>query len=291
MTVKVYTCRIQNNKKVSGTCLCQKNLVSTDQFREICSNICDYFQDDYGGEKTGPAVSARGRAPRDFLQRWVDSFYAGLLTLKPNKKREPFSYHGSIAEIRKILKVKNPGAIFEDQLKHCAWKFCELILFEIKTLPEKKKYARAQKKMQMALANLKGTSIEADLKEYYDVLQRESAFVQRQRINRPLYCFVSMLAIFYEKWTGKTVTRSNEQFKTFVDYCIEAMGLSKVWPEGSTKKVIERMISTWLSPIRKNISIKYPSVKLGDLSPTEVVPSIYLLDSVSTMPLPDRLTR
>lgn len=291
MAGKIYTCAIQGDRRVSGECLHERDLVKIDQFREICSIKCHYFRDEFPKEKTRAAVPAKIRKPRKLLKRWVDDYWAGIFQFRASKRKEAF-YHGSLSEIRKILRIKNPGTIFEDQLRSCAWKFVELILFEIQTLPEKKKIARTAKKIRPALASIRGVpSYEDNLKEYYDRLEKESTLLQRERINRPLYCYVSALAIFYEKWTGKTVTRSNAQFKEFVDYCIDAMGLSPVWPEGSTKKVIERMIAIWLSPLRNSLSINSPSIPLKDIDPTEIIPSIYLLDSVSTMPLPDKLAR
>lgn len=118
-----------------------------------------------------------------------------------------------------------------------------------------------------------------DRKTLYRMLRRRiESLPERKVLNRPLYVYVFLLAIFYEKWTGREVKRLNKnkqykinkKFYDFVSYLIRSLGLSKVWGPGSINKAIQRVIKTYLLPLRACLKRNYPSRSLGEIDPSRL---------------------
>ncbi len=104
----------------------------------------------------------------------------------------------------------------------------------------------------------------------------------RQRLNRPLDLWIIMMAVLYEKWTGREVKRANEnkqyrinkKFYDFVAYLILSMDLSKIWGSGSINKTIQKVIKNILLPLRAHLK-KNPSLCLGGPENTNLFNSLF----------------
>jgi hypothetical protein len=100
-----------------------------------------------------------------------------------------------------------------------------------------------------------------------------------------------MLAIFYEKWTGRKVKRlnknkqyrTNKKFYDFISYLIESLELSRIWGPGSIHKAIQRVIEKYLLPIRGYLNKNYPSISLHDIEKGRVPFDRALLENLIRM--------
>lgn len=251
-----------------------------------------------------PPPKIRKQPQRKALEKWVNGYWLLLpfrdeemkpewkkvngewKRLGPPRKREKF-YNGSFNEIRRKLCIKYADERYAEQLLDCSFEFGQQIDFEVRTVPSKKQILYETEKH----ASMKGISPlkeEERKKELIGLVSRVKD-LPAERLNRPLYYYVSALAIYWEKWTGREVRRANEnnerdinlKFYDFIDYCIESMGLWQVWGTGSVKKAIQRVVHDFLLPARDYLKTNYPSTSLSDIDPLEVMGSIYLSDSIS----------
>jgi len=248
----------------------------------------------------------RNQPQRKALEKWVNTYWCSLPFRFHNKKRltewekvngewrrsgptrkDDAFYNGSFKEIRRKLGVRNLDERSKEQLLSYSFRFGELIDFELRTVPLKKQILHDMERLR----SMKGISSPKEDERKIEIAVLESRLgnlPERERLNRPLYYYVSALAIFWERWTGKKVRRLNEnkQYKTsvrfynFVDYCLESMGLSHIWGSSSVMKAVQRLIHDFILPVRDNLK-NYPSLSMGDIDPSQLLPSIYLLDSIS----------
>ncbi len=194
------------------------------------------------------------------LQKWTNNFFAVKLFVAdpiPGPTLDP-------AKVKKLLNVKTPDTTFDDELLHCTFEFAQWLQFE-----EREVITMARKRP--------GKTRPRFLPD------------RKSHLNRPLYFYVSVLMIIYERWARKAVHRKkvadlggrDTKFYRFVKYCIKSTGLSEVYPDGSIDKAIQKTISKWLRPTRKYIEDNCPSISLGDIDPISVCGSFYLGRSLS----------
>lgn len=210
--------------------------------------------------------------------------------LRSPQRYEKF-YNGNFKEIKRRLGIKysdeRSDERYAEQLLECSLELGQRIDFEVRTAPSKKQIFLRVKKH----ASMKGISSQKEDERKKELIGLVSRLedLPSQRLNRPLYYYISALAIYWEKWTGREIKRANEKnkndvnlkFYDFADYCVQSMGLSKIWGTGSVKKAIQKVISNFLLPMRVYLKKAYPSISLGDINLSDIMESIYLLDSVS----------
>jgi len=67
------------------------------------------------------------------------------------------------------------------------------------------------------------------------ILENVIADVGRRQLDRPLMRYIFNLAKVYHEWTGKFAPSTRDMkssFSQLIMYCIESLGLDKIWPQG-----------------------------------------------------------
>jgi len=254
----MHLCKIwEPAREISKSEPCLYKIRQIKKIEKTCLE-CDYYKDVLFPPKVSKKKPRKPKSkklkPRiEALKKWEHHFRDPLIFIKSFWK-------GDYNKIAKIMRVKSPDERFRNELSFIIDSSFHLNVYEVRqVMPMPRK--RPGREWERRFLNLPNRKI----------------------LNRPFYFLMALLALFYEKWTNKRVTRENKNFKELVNYCISSMGLSKVYPPEAMDRGVQTIIhksmkdfrNKWRDTLRKD-----PSLSLRDLDLIDVIPTDFRFPSL-----------